>query len=169
MIILSGQNLSAAYSSVDMFVMPSESETLGFVVLEAMASGIPVVSVAAGGLKDLIVHGVDGLLSPPDPLMGEFSANVKHLIDNTELRLKMGQRARMSTEKWSWDMATRVLRNHQYPAAIALHKLRLTSGGGLLRFLRGRDRIQEGVIMGELEAKGHNSSLESCARSVAAE
>ena len=37
-------------------MMPSESETLGFVVLEAMASGLPVVAVAAGGLLDILTE-----------------------------------------------------------------------------------------------------------------
>lgn len=52
--MLKGDNLSAAYASADLFVMPSESETLGFVVLEAMSSGLPVVAVAAGGLVDIM-------------------------------------------------------------------------------------------------------------------
>ena len=43
--MLQGEELSAAYASGDVFVMPSETETLGFVVLEAMSSGVPVVAV----------------------------------------------------------------------------------------------------------------------------
>ena len=46
-------------------MMPSESETLGFVALEAMASGLPVVAVAAGGLTDILTNpGVTGQLLP---------------------------------------------------------------------------------------------------------
>lgn len=58
---LSGDDLSAAYASGDVFMMPSESETLGFVALEAMASGLAVVAVAAGGLTDILTNpGVTG-------------------------------------------------------------------------------------------------------------
>jgi sulfoquinovosyltransferase len=58
--MMKGQELSEAYASADIFVMPSETETLGFVVLEAMASGVPVVAVAAGGLTDIVQHNSTG-------------------------------------------------------------------------------------------------------------
>lgn len=54
--MMRGEELSQAYASADIFVMPSETETLGFVVLEAMASGLPVVAVAAGGLTDILTQ-----------------------------------------------------------------------------------------------------------------
>ena len=57
---MKGQELSEAYASADVFVMPSETETLGFVVLEAMASGVPVVAVAAGGLTDIVADNKTG-------------------------------------------------------------------------------------------------------------
>jgi hypothetical protein len=60
--MMRGEELSQAYASGDVFVMPSESETLGFVVLEAMASQVPVVAVAAGGLTDIITSpGLNGM------------------------------------------------------------------------------------------------------------
>lgn len=58
--MMKGQELSEAYASADVFIMPSETETLGFVVLEAMASGVPVVAVAAGGLTDIVQHNKTG-------------------------------------------------------------------------------------------------------------
>lgn len=54
--MLTGEPLHQAFASADVFLMPSESETLGFVVLEAMASGVPVVAVAAGGIVDIITE-----------------------------------------------------------------------------------------------------------------
>lgn len=55
--IMTGDALSQAFASADVFVMPSDSETLGFVVLESMASGVPVVGAKAGGIPDLIADG----------------------------------------------------------------------------------------------------------------
>lgn len=55
--IMTGDALSQAFASADVFVMPSDSETLGFVVLESMASGVPVVGAQAGGIPDLIADG----------------------------------------------------------------------------------------------------------------
>ena len=63
-----GDDLAAAYASLDVFVMPSESETLGFVVMEAMASGVPVVAVRAGGLQDILTNTPRG--GPAVPVAG---------------------------------------------------------------------------------------------------
>lgn len=71
--MLKGDDLSSAYASADIFIMPSETETLGFVALEAMASGLAVVAVAAGGLVDIITKpGITG--GPSDPFSGSVSA-----------------------------------------------------------------------------------------------
>jgi sulfoquinovosyltransferase len=86
--------LSAAFASADLFVMPSDSETLGFVVLEAMASGIPVVGVAAGGLVDIIQNEKTGYLVSNSEDMVEFSKMTKELIENKARRIEFGAAAR---------------------------------------------------------------------------
>ncbi|KAI3997292.1 hypothetical protein MKX01_009136, partial [Papaver californicum] len=58
--MLSGEELSKAYASGDVFLIPSESETLGLVVLESMSSGVPVVGVRAGGIPDIITADQEG-------------------------------------------------------------------------------------------------------------
>ena len=63
--LMQGEALSRAYAAADVFVMPSESETLGFVVLEAMASEVPPVGAAAGGIPNLVNDGVNGYLFKP--------------------------------------------------------------------------------------------------------
>ena len=117
-----GDELSQAFASADVFVMPSDSETLGFVVLEAMASGVPVVAVAAGGLIDIVEDGNTGYLVSNTDGMEQFSARTKELLSQTELRKTIGATARRWAESWSWEAATTKLRNLQYPKAKENHR-----------------------------------------------
>jgi sulfoquinovosyltransferase len=118
--MLGGEELSQAYASGDVFVMPSESETLGLVVLEAMSSGIPVVGARAGGIPDIIPPELDGktgfLFNPGD--LDDCLSKLEPLLDNQELRETIGKAARQDTEKYDWKAATKKIRNEQYSAAI---------------------------------------------------
>ncbi|CAH9068215.1 unnamed protein product [Cuscuta europaea] len=118
--MLQGEELSQAYASGDVFVMPSESETLGLVVLEAMSSGLPVVAARAGGLTDIIPddqHGKTGYLFSPGDLNVCLSI-LEPLLSDHELRETIGKAARVEMEKYDWREATRNIRNEQYSAAI---------------------------------------------------
>jgi glycosyltransferase involved in cell wall biosynthesis/predicted metal-dependent phosphoesterase TrpH len=64
---LSGPDLARAYASADAFLFASRTDTFGQVILEAQASGLPVVAVDAGGPASLIASGETGLLTTPDP------------------------------------------------------------------------------------------------------
>jgi sulfoquinovosyltransferase len=119
---LTGDALSQAFASADIFAMPSDSETLGFVVLEAMASGVPTVGVAAGGVCDLIEDGSNGFLASNDDNMMEFTVRIKELVTDKEVMLAMGKRARAYAMNWSWEAATSRLRNEQYRLAIENHR-----------------------------------------------
>lgn len=118
--MLQGEELSQAYASGDVFVMPSESETLGLVVLEAMSSGIPVVGARAGGIPDIIPADQEGktgfLFSPGD--LDDCLSKLEPLLYNQELRETIGKAAREEMEKYDWRAATRKIRNEQYNAAI---------------------------------------------------
>lgn len=126
---LQGDDLSAAFASADVFVMPSDSETLGFVVLESMASGVPVVGCAAGGILDLIHEGVDGYLVKPGDTDG-YVKKLQMLSKDKSLRQKMGIRARKEAEKWGWEAATSYLRNVQYEKALINFHSRAFGGFG---------------------------------------
>ncbi len=101
---LEGEELSRAYASADLFVFPSRVETLGNVVLEALASGLPVVGVAEGGTLENVRDGVNGLLAAPgDPVA--FAAAVERLAGNADLRRQMGDNARRWAEERTWEQA----------------------------------------------------------------
>jgi sulfoquinovosyltransferase len=125
---LSGDDLSAAFSSADVFLMPSDSETLGFVVLESMASGVPVVGAKAGGIPDLIQHEQNGFLVDPGDSDG-YVARVTQLMD-AKFRTVMGKKARAEAERWGWEAATSVLRNVQYEKAMINFHSRAFGGLG---------------------------------------
>jgi sulfoquinovosyltransferase len=110
---LQGRALSQAFASADVFVMPSPSETLGFVVLESMASGVPVVAARAGGLVDLIRDGETGFLVTPNDA-DEYANRIRQLQLDASLRDKMAQRARLDTETWSWTASMETLRMQYY-------------------------------------------------------
>ncbi|KAK6120287.1 hypothetical protein DH2020_045978 [Rehmannia glutinosa] len=117
---LQGDELSQAYASGDVFITPSESETLGFVVLEAMSSGLPVVATRAGGIPDIIPEDHQGktgyLFNPGD--LDDCLSKLKPLLHDQELRETIGKAARVEMEKYDWRAATRKIRNEQYNAAI---------------------------------------------------
>ncbi|XP_042066564.1 sulfoquinovosyl transferase SQD2-like isoform X2 [Salvia splendens] len=118
--MLEGEELSQAYASGDIFVMPSESETLGFVVLEAMSSGLPVVAARAGGIPDIISQEQQGstgyLYNPGD--IDDCLSKLEPLLHDQQLRETIGKAARAEMEKYDWRAATWKVRNEQYNAAI---------------------------------------------------
>ena len=63
--LAAGDELAAAYASADLFLFCSQTDTFGQVILEAQASGLPVVAVAAGGPAELVADGRSGVLCPP--------------------------------------------------------------------------------------------------------
>lgn len=103
-----GQELAAAFASADVFLMPSRTETLGLVLLEAMAAGCPVVAAAAGGIPDIVQDGVTGHLYEPENVEEAISA-VRRLLQDAGHRETIRARARQDAENWGWLAATQQL------------------------------------------------------------
>ena len=91
--------ISNYYSSSDIFVLPSKNEGMSNTVLEAMASGLPIVTTDTGGTQELIDE--NGIIIPseePDAI----SKAVLNLINNDKLRENMGMKSRKIAESMSW-------------------------------------------------------------------
>jgi glycosyltransferase involved in cell wall biosynthesis len=98
---LNGDDLYKAYASADLFVFPSKNETLGNVVLEAMASGLPVITPTEGGQIDHVIHGKTGLLfdaDDPDAMV----AAVQYLLTHEQDRKTMSKTAQTHLKAISW-------------------------------------------------------------------
>ena len=71
-------------SVADLFLLPSAQESFGLAALEAMACHVPVVASGVGGLPEVIDHGVNGFLHPPDDLAAMAESAVSLLTDNEQ-------------------------------------------------------------------------------------
>ncbi len=108
---LTGKELGSAFASADAFIFPSRTETLGLVLLEAMAAGCPVVAARSGGIPDIVTDGVNGYLFDPTDEEGAIAAT-QRLLNQQQERETLRQNARAEAERWSWAAATRQLQNY---------------------------------------------------------
>jgi glycosyltransferase involved in cell wall biosynthesis len=101
----------AAYAACDLFVLPSLFEGTPLSLLEGMMSGLPVVTTATCGMKDVVEHGETGLLVPirsPASLAGA----VEQLLDDAALRARLGRAARAeAAAKYTWDAVAEPVRD----------------------------------------------------------
>lgn len=105
--VLEGEALAAAYRRADLFVFPSTTETLGLVLLEALASGLPVVAADSPASRDLLADFPGARLFPPDRL-----DLLLPLAEELYLRSRSGAlalAARELAEQWTWERATDAL------------------------------------------------------------
>ena len=122
---LAGEELASAYASGDAFLFPSSTETLGLVLLEAMAAGCPVVGANRGGIPDIVSDGVNGCLYEPDQ-EGSLAAAVERLLGDASQRAQLRQNARQEAERWGWAGATDQLRGY-YKRLLAHPELQLVA------------------------------------------
>jgi glycosyltransferase involved in cell wall biosynthesis len=101
---LRGEQLAAAYASADIFVFPSTTDTFGNVIIEAQASGVPVVVSDSGGPKELVEDKANGLVTKSHDVE-DFTRAIRTLVCDPALRQRMGERARESVVNRTWPSA----------------------------------------------------------------
>ena len=97
------RSLPELYASCDAFLFSSTTETLGLVVLEAMASGIPVIATPAGGVADHLRDGENGLTFPANDATA-MAAQMVRLAQDHALAARLGEGARRTAEALSWEL-----------------------------------------------------------------
>ncbi len=115
---LEGNALASAYANADVFLFPSRTDTFGQVVLEAQASGLPVVAVAEGGPLSLIEDGRSGVLCPPDA--GVLGEAVARLTGSPVLRRRFAEGGMAAVRGRTWEASMGALARG-YHRALAHH------------------------------------------------
>ncbi len=103
---LTGQELAAAYASADIFVFPSTTDTFGNVIIEAQASGVPVIVSDSGGPKDLVEDNQNGLITKSHDA-DDLTRAIRELVLDSDRRRRMGSHARESVINRTWPNAFR--------------------------------------------------------------
>jgi glycosyltransferase involved in cell wall biosynthesis len=103
---LTGEPLAKAYASADVFVFPSTTDTFGNVIIEAQASGLPVIVSDLGGPKELVEDGVNGIVTKAHDA-DDFARAISRLASDGRMRARMAVKARKSVVDRSWPGAFR--------------------------------------------------------------
>lgn len=103
---VSDEELREAYAGAALTVYAPVLEPFGFVPLESMACGTPVVAVREGGVRESVVDGVTGILTDRDP--EQFAEAIQYLLSRPDLRQQYGRAGRQHVlDKWTWEASTR--------------------------------------------------------------
>ena len=102
------KDMPALYARHDIFVFPSLFEGLPIVLLEAMATGMPVVTTETCGMKDIVENDYTGLLVKPADT-DAFVGATERLIHSQELRCRLGRAAQESMKRHTWEQVAKQL------------------------------------------------------------
>lgn len=86
-------------AKASLFVLPSKYEGIPMSIAEAMASGLPIIASNVGGIRDMITHGVNGILITPN--LAELIEAIDEIITNKDLRERLAIKSKESSKKFS--------------------------------------------------------------------
>ena len=109
--VLQGEDLASVYASADAFLFPSTTDTLGLAMLEALASGLPVIAARGGASHEIVSDEENGLLYEATSTPSLVSA-VRRLFSDEGFRAALARRARETAEKRDWGSSTHTLRGY---------------------------------------------------------
>jgi glycosyltransferase involved in cell wall biosynthesis len=99
------ETIPAVYRQADVFALASDNEGMSLGLLEAMASGLPVVATNVGGTAELVQEGVNGFVVPRSDVPA-LAAALEALIEDEPMRKRMGQHSRQIAERFTWSAMT---------------------------------------------------------------
>jgi len=105
------QNIADFYDLFDIFVLSSRAEGFGIVILEAMHHDIPVIAAAVGGVPEIVVNGVTGILVPPESPQSLAEAIIS-LLDNSEQGRRLVEEARKRLELFTVERYVETLESY---------------------------------------------------------
>jgi glycosyltransferase involved in cell wall biosynthesis len=109
------------YAGIDVFSLPSRSDSFGLVILEAWANAVPVVAYRAGGVADVIRHGEDGMLTRCGDI-DELTTELDRLLGDPALRQKLGQAGSRRTSEMRWVDKLQIVRDEYEALTSVRHK-----------------------------------------------
>ena len=95
--------IATALAAADVFVLPGRREAFGIAAVEALAAGVPVVAMRAGGAAELFPHGAGGLLARDT---AELAAHLERVLTDDALRTRMAASAPAQAARFDWDRVT---------------------------------------------------------------
>jgi glycosyltransferase involved in cell wall biosynthesis len=123
--VLSESEKRDLFAGIDLFALPSRSDSFGLVLLEAWANGKPVVAYRAGGPADLVRDGIDGRLVPCGDVAA-LARVIREIVDSPESRARMGREGRTRTAaEFRWSDKLKMVRDATTDAIVESRRTRM--------------------------------------------
>ncbi|MCC6138622.1 MAG: glycosyltransferase, partial [Bdellovibrionaceae bacterium] len=97
------KDIAPFYQASDIFFFPSLYEPFGLVILEAMASGLPVLTSSVSGAAELITPNIDGIVFSPECSTRDLASEISSLAKDPQKLKSLGAKAHSSSQEWTWD------------------------------------------------------------------